>query len=75
MAKDEADYAAEAEDNYRQEAMWQAQRASRYQHRGSCYNCGEACSSLFCDVNCRQDYEREQQVRKRQKGEGHANER
>lgn len=68
-ARDEADIASEQEDYARREAIWHAQRGSRLQHRGRCYNCGEACQSLFCDVECRKDYEREQAVRKHQHGE------
>lgn len=25
---------------------------------GACYNCGEDCSGVFCDADCRDDYEK-----------------
>lgn len=68
-ARDEADIASEQEDFARREAIWRSTSPARLQHRGRCYNCGEASQSLFCDVDCRRDYEREQKVRKCQRGE------
>jgi heterodisulfide reductase subunit C len=69
-AKDDADIASEQEQRARDEALWKAGRYSRLQFRGKCYNCGETCEGAFCDVGCRQDYEREQRVKARQGREG-----
>lgn len=66
MAKDEADRAAEEEAASLAEALWRAGAPLRLQVRGICYNCDAPCEGLYCDVECRRDYEREQQVRKRQ---------
>lgn len=68
-AKDEADEAWEQEQAILQEAKWRATRPSRFQPRGRCYNCGETCSGLFCDVSCRQDYEHEQRTRQNQQAQ------
>lgn len=34
---------------------------------GVCWNCGEPVSgtTLFCDIDCRNDYEKEQEAKKR----------
>lgn len=70
MAKDEVDIASEQETYAREEAIWQAQRPQRLQRRGTCYNCAEPAVGLFCDTDCRADYEREQAVYRRQYSEG-----
>ncbi len=64
--KDEADIASEQEQCARNEALWRTQQPSRMQSRGRCYNCDSVCAGLFCDVDCRRDYERERAIRQRQ---------
>lgn len=68
MAKDEADRASEEEEYQRDEALWRARAPQRLQVRGTCYFCDEPCRGAFCDKSCREDYEREQKVRRGQYG-------
>lgn len=68
-AKDEGDMASEEEEYLRQEALFNARRSERRQLRGKCYNCGEPTPQHFCDKDCRKDYERAQEILRRQRGE------
>lgn len=68
MAKDEADHAAEQEEHFREEALYQARKPARLQYRGYCYNCDTPARDIFCDVECRRDYEREQELLRKQRG-------
>jgi hypothetical protein len=70
MAKDDADRASEEEEYNRLEALHKVTQVNRYQLRGLCYFCDEHVDSdlLFCDVFCREDYERRQGTMRRQYG-------
>lgn len=68
-AKDEADIANEQEEFARLDAIWHCTKPLRLQVRGRCYNCGEGCAGLFCDVDCKADYERERRIKGRQSNE------
>jgi hypothetical protein len=74
---DEADYASNEEESFRQHAMRKVTRKLSY--RGHCYNCSDECPRLFCDVDCRTDYEKEQAIRQQQqahsRGKGGSDER
>jgi hypothetical protein len=66
---DEADIASEQEEYARAEAIWRVRRPSKLQPRGRCFNCDDPAPGLFCDVECRRDYEREQRVRQQQQAQ------
>jgi hypothetical protein len=68
-SKDEADIAAEQEEYARREALWKVKEPERIPHRGKCLHCDEPSSEKFCDVDCRKDWEKEQAVRKAQRGQ------
>lgn len=68
-AMDDADIAGEEEEYLRREAFRKATAPMRYQRRGKCYNCGEPTDNLYCDVDCRRDYEKEQFVARKTRGE------
>lgn len=58
-AKDDADLASEQEEIARLEALHQVHHTFTFR-TGSCYNCGEPIPGSFCDVECREDWERRQ---------------
>jgi len=63
----EADYGNEAAEIFNQDAI----RAAAKQHKplpmtGFCHNCDEPTAELFCDCDCRNDYEHRVTTRKKQ---------
>ena len=63
---DEADIASMVEAQHLSMAI-QAQRAGRVQLQatGNCHYCDAEVSHLFCDADCRNDFEREATLRKK----------
>lgn len=63
---DEADIASMVEEQHLSMAI-QAQRAGRVQLQltGNCHYCDASVSQLFCDIDCRNDFERETALRKK----------
>jgi hypothetical protein len=59
MAADILDVASEYEENQREMALAQARaNAAKLTITGRCYNCEEEVGQqLFCDVDCREDFE------------------
>jgi ribosomal protein L32 len=57
-----------AQENIEKEdaARFAARRSVSLPHTGECHNCGEtvAPDRLFCDVDCRDDYDRRQRLEK-----------
>ena len=65
---DDADRASEREDIARAAALEAARRRVKAMPSlGYCYYCGEAlrAGKRFCDADCRDDYERQENMRKR----------
>ena len=55
---DDADRASDYEERMRQAAI--QRRKAEPKPCGFCLNCGEACRELFCDLDCRDDWEARQ---------------
>ena len=54
------DIAEEHDSVLLQNQIREVQRKAREEHlepTGYCHNCGEPCKGLFCDKECRDDYE------------------
>lgn len=54
------DIAEEHDSVLLQNQIREVQRKAREEHlepTGYCHNCGEPCEGLFCDKECRDDYE------------------
>lgn len=64
---DEADQAEPHTAAFIAEGIYQAQRRARpLPVTGSCHYCGEECHGTFCDVDCANDYNEEQAIRRKQ---------
>lgn len=53
---DDIDRAAEQEEMHLAAALSTRKPALHY--NGRCYNCGESSAGIFCDADCRMDWER-----------------
>ena len=64
---DDCDRAEERIENTLNDALAEVRRASSLIAVGFCHYCGEATAPghLFCDKDCRDDYEAQQAARKR----------
>lgn len=66
---DQNDFASALEDRERESLISSIRNASakRPEYTGQCYYCEEAIESplIFCDANCRDDFEREQAALRR----------
>lgn len=66
---DDTDRAARVSDQLASDALAshraRVARAAAEQRAGTCTNCGERClpMAVFCDVDCREDYERRVRMR------------
>lgn len=63
---DDFDHASELEQWQRDQALHHARSQRAMPATGACHNCGEALpdARLFCDRDCRDDYEKRHPVRK-----------
>ena len=58
---DVADIAEKWDSCILQHSIQEIRRKAKSEHllvTGTCYNCGEPCEGLFCDEDCRKDYEK-----------------
>ncbi len=60
---DDSDKASEQERFFLQSAL--ATRKPVLHYNGHCYNCGESAAGVFCDADCRSDWERQKAAERR----------
>lgn len=60
---DDADKATEQEPYMIAAAL--AARKPVLHYNGHCYNCGETSAGIFCDADCRNDYQRQKDAERR----------
>lgn len=60
---DDIDRAAEQEEMHLAAAL--SARNPVLHYNGHCYNCGETSAGIFCDADCRDDYQRYEAAKRR----------